>query len=311
MKGKFRIVVVGIGGIGGFIGGKLAYAYHNSPEFEICFITRGENEKAIKENGLTLRTDLGEEISYPSIVTHALQEVGPADLLISCVKNFDLEDSLRALYSCISPRTIVIPLQNGLDAANRVRHEYPQTEVWEGCIYLVSRLVSPGLVQQSGKLNKVIFGSLRSDQSRLECVASIFLNAGISAELSADMGQILWEKFSFISPLASITSYLDLRIGQIITNDEHTNLLKELMGEIKVIAAKKGIPISEKLIQENINKMLLMPANSTSSMHADFEKAGKTELDSLVGIVVAMGKNLGVPTPNYQKIYDHLKKKNI
>src|SRR5688572_23140126 len=112
--GKYRIAVVGIGGVGGFVGAKLAKHYESSNEVEVVFVARGKNEKVIRNNGLKLITNEAEIIARPKAVTH--QPVGVFDLIILCTKNYDLKSATENIKDCIDEKTVIIPLLNGLSA---------------------------------------------------------------------------------------------------------------------------------------------------------------------------------------------------
>jgi len=309
MTSKFKIAILGIGGVGGYIGGKLAAHFSNSNEFEIIFIARGENEKAIKSHGLKLITSGGNQISHPTIITSQPGEMGLVDLIICCTKSYDLETSIESVKHFMSSKTIILPLLNGVDAADRIKKIIPQAEVWEGCIYIVSRLISPGIVKESGNINSLYFGSPQASNEKLQQVETILKSANINAHLSENILQTVWEKFLFISPLATVTTYLDLTVGDILKNKSHKELLIHLLTELKQIADAKEISLSENIIQKIIDKVRSLSPGTTSSMHSDFQKGNKTELNSLTAYVVQAGKELGIPTPYYSKTLIALKEK--
>lgn len=116
MTSRFRIAIFGVGGVGGYIGGKLAAHYSDSEDVEVIFIARGENERAIKSNGLRVTTPEGEQLVHPSMVTSLPQQIGVVDLIICCIKTYDL-DAISSLKSCITDDTAILPLLNGVDAS--------------------------------------------------------------------------------------------------------------------------------------------------------------------------------------------------
>jgi 2-dehydropantoate 2-reductase len=116
---KIRIVIAGIGGVGGYFGGQLARHYEKNKEAEIIFFARGENEKAIRQNGLKVESTIGEFIAKPKLVTSDASEIGKADFLIICTKSYDLEQTLLQLSPCINESTVILPLLNGIDNYER------------------------------------------------------------------------------------------------------------------------------------------------------------------------------------------------
>ena len=144
-KSKFKIAVVGVGGVGGFVGGKLAARFEDSDSVEIVLAARGANERAIRERGLKLITTQGEQIVKPELVT--TEEIGEPDLILLCTKEYDLEETVSALKKSVGRQTAILPLLNGVDTRERIARVLPDAEIWQGCIYILSRLVAPGIVE--------------------------------------------------------------------------------------------------------------------------------------------------------------------
>lgn len=306
VKAKFRIVVLGIGGVGGYFGGKLAAHFAASEDVEIIFIARGENEKAIKNNGLRIITADGQETAKPAFVTNEASESGEVDLFLICTKAYDLEESIRKYRVCFGAKTAILPLLNGVDNAEKIQKILPQAEVWNGCAFIVSRLDSPGVIKVNSDIKLLQFGSLAGTKEKLQLTENLFKEAGINAELSGDIEKTIWEKFIFISSLATLTSYLDTNIGGVNSSPENRKLLAELVAEVTQLAVAKKINVAENIAEITLHKIAGAPPESTSSMHSDFLKKGKTELESLTGYIVAQAKALNIKTPFYERLYGEL-----
>ena len=307
---KTRIAIIGLGGVGGYFGGLLAEKYHHSTEVEVIFVVRPATEKVIKEKGLKLITPEGEKVVFPSMVTSVPELIGPVDFLICTTKSYDLESSLQPLKSCVNANTSILPLLNGVDAHERIAALLPVAEVWDGCVYIVSRLLEPGVVKKTGNINKLYFGMETGASQKQKLFERLCKDAGIECYLSANIRQTVWEKFLFISAMASSTSYLDLCIGEIIANPMHKALLLGLIEELKSVADKVGVPLAQNLVTKTMLRAESLPFETTSSMHSDFKKGGKTEVDTLTGYVVKLGQKLQVETPLYAKVYGALLAKN-
>ena len=310
MTTRFRIAIVGLGGVGGYFGAKLAGQYSTSKNVDIIFLARGENEKIIRSNGLKLLTPQGDQVVSPSLLSSNPAEIGPVDLVICCVKSYDLETSIRSLEPCITNSTIILPLLNGVDASERIKNIFRDTQVWQGCAYLISRLIAPGVVKQTGDLSSLHFGSENGDKEALHYCETLFVSAGIDAHLSNNITRTMWEKFLFISTIATVTSSLNLCIGGILKNPQHKELLTNLLTELKSIADAMKISLPANIVQTTMDKFGTLPYESTSSMHSDFQKGGRTEVDSLTGYVTRLGKDLHVPTPYYDLMLDDLLNKS-
>jgi len=307
---SYKILILGIGGVGGYFGGKLAAHYTGSPEVEIGFFARGAHADAIAKNGLDLQTTQGNLTARPAYITDDPDKLQPVDLLICCVKSYDLEDSLQRVRSCISHSTIILPLLNGVDATARIQKIFPGTEVWDGCVYVVARLAAPGVVKESAGMGLLYFGSTKNEFDKLRRVENIFRKAGIKAEAASDIMQTIWTKFLFISAVATATSYLNTSMGAILEKEDRRQLLLSLLKELQAVAKAKGVILSDDIIPAMLQRMAMLPYETTSSMHSDFQKGGKTELESLTGYVVREGKAHQVPVPNYEKLYASLQERS-
>lgn len=299
---KFKIAILGIGGVGGYIGAMLAAHYEHSDEVEILFIARAENEKAIRTNGLKLVNNDGIIIGRPAKLTADPSDIGPVDLIICCTKSYHLEESIKTMLPCINADTMILPLLNGVDATGRINKILPGIVVLEGCIYIVSRLIEPGVVEKRGNVNRIFFGPLTEPGNKLILIESIFKNAGLDATLLVNIRDKCWEKFFFISTIATLTSYLDKTIGEIVEKEEYRQQLLLLMKEFLAVAVKKSISLPIDIVDTSFNTLSSLPYDSTSSMHSDFKKGKQTEVSALTEYVVLLGKELGIATPVYEKM---------
>lgn len=297
-----RIGILGLGGVGGYFGGLLAKAYQKSDDVEIIFIARGETQKAIAENGLKIVTDDSETIVRPNLVSNNPSEIGVLDYLICATKTYDIEESFTSLKNCIKKETIVLPLYNGVDAQERIKKIVPDNEVLQGCVYIVSMIFSPGTIRRIGFYEKLFFGSKTTPFSKLEELLHILQKAKIESYLVENIEETVWEKFIFISALASATSYLNQNIGEILSNSESKVTYIELLHEIEDVAQAKGLKLPHDIVAQTIQKLEKSPKEATSSMHRDLLAGKNTEAISLTQYVVSEGKKYGVKTPLYEKI---------
>lgn len=304
-----KIAMLGIGGVGGYFGGLLAKQYSGSKEVEIIFIARGSMAKVIIEKGLTLITPGKEQIIKPDLVSSDPEVIGKVDILIIATKGYDLIESITPLKACISKDTLILPLLNGVDAKEKIEAVYSDAEVVDGCTYLVSQVLEPGVVKAEGEVHSLFFGSESVSKEKLKRVKKVFIEAGIECYLSETIEQTIWEKFIFISSIASLTSYYNFPIGKILEDKALERVLLELVREAKSVADAKGIKLSEDIIIKTLNKMKRLPFETTSSMQRDFEKGRRTEYQSLTEYVSFMGKRLKVKTPTFDKLTEEFKKR--
>lgn len=303
---KTRIGILGLGGVGGYFGGLLAKAYAQSDAIEIVFIARGETQSTIAQNGLKVCSDESEFVAFPNLVSNDPKVIGKLDYLICATKTYDIEESLLSIQKCIKKSTVIVPLYNGVDAPERIQTLFPDKEVLQGCAYIVSYIKSPGVIRKLGHFEKLFFGSMTAPLSKLNALQSIFEKAGIQSHLSDTIEETVWEKFIFISPLASATSYLNQNIGEIINSESNRKFYVALLNEITLVAAVKGLAIPNDIILQTIQKLQKSPQDATSSMHRDILAGKKSELVSLTEFVIKEGEKYEVETPTYQLVFDKL-----
>lgn len=303
---KTRIGILGIGGVGGYYGGLLAKAYRDSGNIDIIFIARGDTQKVIAQNGLKITTDTTESIVFPKLVSNNPAEIGNLDVLICATKTYDLESSLMSLKDCITSETMILPLYNGVDATERIQTLFPENTILQACVYIVSMIEAPGIIKKIGTYEKLFFGSTTVPISKLEKLQSVFTNAKIESYLVENIEETVWEKFIFISALASATSYSNENIGGILNNPRNKEIYISLLKEIVAVALAKGIKLPNDIIAQTITKLEKTPHNNTSSMHRDFLAGKTTEVKSLTEYVVTEGLKYGIPTPTYQMILKEL-----
>lgn len=301
---NYRIGILGMGGVGGYLGAKLAGA--KLAGVEIVFIARNQTKEVLEQQGLKLITDSGEQIAHAQLVSDNPSEIGPLDLLICTVKGYDLDSSLKTYQECLGKGSVVLPFLNGVDIARKVKAVLAETEVWEGCIYIVARQIERGVIRQTGTLIQLYFGSegtSQPTQEGLEQLETIFTQAGIKATLSADIEVALWKKFFFISVMATFTSYYNSPIKIAQEDPEKAAEIREMLNEVSQVAEAMGIVLPTDLAKSTYDRILALPPETTSSMYADFQKSGPTELEQLTGDVIRLGEQHGVTVPLYKKMY--------
>ncbi len=298
-----NIAIVGIGGVGGYIGGKLCQA-NIANKNKIIFISRGEQLKKIKQKGLKIIDEDIEFIAKPDIATDNPKGLGIFDLVIIATKSYDLENALKLLKQNISPKTTILPLLNGVDHDKEIKKIYPKSQVLNGCIYIFSNIKEYGTIKKYGGLFNIMFGT--SDNILpYEWIKELFDKAELKNKLTNKIEFEVWRKYLLICAYASLCSYYKEPIGYIVKYkyDELERILKE----IKEVANKKEIQLNEKNITQVLEKAKSIPYKSKMSMQLDFEKGKKTELEALCGYIVKEGEKLGIATPLTKKIYNDLK----
>lgn len=304
--GRVRIAVVGLGGVGGYYGGKLARHCLNREDREVIFIARGDHLKAIQKNGLQQITVEGTFTAIPHLATDDPTGVGVFDLVLFCVKAYDLEESAKMLKNNISEQTVAVTLLNGVDHAERLKELLPKARVLNGCVYIGAYRVSPGVVRQVGGSCKLFFGPEDGRCKEARWVEAVLREAGIQAEYREDIKTVVWEKYLFISPVANATTYLGKTFGELLRSEESMKLLDGLLDELERVARDQGVRLPQEIHRMSLERISSFPPETKSSMQLDFERGAKTELDALTGYVVRYARDHGMAVPTYGEVYEWL-----
>ncbi len=298
-----RMTVMGLGGVGGYFGGMLARRYAGSREHRVVFIARGAHLDAIRRDGLCLRTVEGEYRVVPDLATDRPTEAGPCDLVLLCVKGYDLEATAAGIVPLLHDGTVVLPVLNGVDIAERLRLFLPRGIVLSGGVYISAFIESPGVVRQVGGSCQLIFGPDDGKSESYRPLESLLREAGIKAELSAEIAVPLWTKYLFVSPMAGLTSLTGLCFGDVMADPKLRDRVRGLMAEIDRLARAKGVRLPADSVEKGIAIVERFPHETKSSLQLDFAKGGRTELDLFTGYAVRAGRSLGVPIPLHEELH--------
>jgi len=298
-----RIAVVGAGGVGGGFGTALAKA-----GADVTFIARGAHLAAMKKDGLKIQGGRGETHLVPTKATDSPGEVGPVDIVLFCVKLWDVESAGAEIKPLIGAHTAVIPLQNGIDAADRLIPILGREAVMGGVAQISASITEPGVIIQVGTFMRMIFGELDGQHSkRGEEFLALCLKAGFDATLSETILTELWMKFIPLTANASFTAATRLPVGKLRDDPDIRPLFISAFKEVIEIGRAKGIALPAEALEKTIDFLGHNPPGMKASMAVDLERGNRLELPWLGGKVVELGKALNVPTPVHGMLYALLK----
>lgn len=295
-----RIAIAGIGGIGGYIGGKLACHYADSEDVEVVFIARGEMADAIKEKGLDLASKGVLYHCKPAKVADDPETIGAVDIFILCTKNFAVADVLKKYAGCLTANTTVITTQNTVNGREAITPYLPKgATLMEGSIYIASNITAPGKVEHISGPAKFIFGTDGEPDGKGIEVAKILTGADIDATYTTDITAVLWKKFMFVSPAAIVTAIFLVTFAEILENAASADLFSGLTAELMELATAKNVAIDANTLSNNRALLASFKGKATSSFQLDLEKGKPTEVSSLVNYVIDEARSLDVHTPYF------------
>ena len=287
-----KIVVVGAGGVGGYFGGKLAQG-----GFDVTFIARGKHLEVIQQKGLQVKSIKGDLIVYPK-ATNLVEEIQNPDLIILATKSWQVEEIARQIKLVLNENTMVLPLQNGADNADKLRSVLPHKNVLAGLCKIVSKIEAPGIINHFVYEPEIIFGEYDNSQTeRVQEIHSIFIKSDIKNKVSNDIHIDIWRKFLFIATVSGIGALTRVPFGEFQKDKNIMKMIQEIANEIQAVANAKEVNLTSEDVDKAINMFLSMGESTTASMQRDIMEGKPSELENFNGYIVKEGKRLGIETP--------------
>jgi 2-dehydropantoate 2-reductase len=297
-----RVAVMGSGGLGGYFGALLAKG-----GTDVSFIARGAHLEAMRRDGL--RIEGGSDPFHLEEVraTDDPGEIGPVDLVMVCVKLWDMDAALQQMRPLVGPDTALVSFQNGVLKDSYLRAAYDESRLIGGVAYVATTVSAPGVIARTGPLARLIVGEFDGRRSaRVEAFHAAALRGGIDAEVSDDIRRAIWDKFVFLVGLSATTTTMRAPIGPIRENPQSRALLLDLMREVVAVGRAHRTPLPEDYAEQRLEFADGVSAKMTSSMHHDLERGNRLEVRWLSGGVVELGREVGVETPLNRAVADIL-----
>ncbi len=295
-----RVLVLGAGGVGGYLG----YRLGRFGDAEVTFVARGAHLEAIRSGGLEVLDDSETFLFRPEHAVEDPSGLGIFDLILVAVKHTDLPESLEKIAANFAPDSVILPLLNGVEHRREILERYPEADVMEGCIYILSNILRPGVIRKKSSIFNLCWGREGFDPSDYAKIVDLFNRALPRHKATADIAYVQWKKFLFISPMAALTSRYGLTMDRIVA--DHREELRSLMEEIAVLARTKGIDLDEEIVNEILQRMEQTPPGAKTSMQLDLEAGKPAEIEALLGFVISEGQKMGISIPVMQKCYESL-----
>lgn len=301
-KFRMNILIYGIGGIGGYFGGKLALTDHH-----ITFIARGKQLQAIQENGLQVKSFLGDFHCTPNLVTDDLKQAPTPDLVIMGVKSWQLSDAAQKIAPLLGKNSLLLPLQNGVNNPNLLMEHIDENQVLSGFCNLISYIEAPGVVCHFAFNPTLTFGELSNVNSkRIQEIDTVFKQADIKSIIPKDIHRELWKKFLFITTISAIGGLCRVPIGELRESPYITKLMRSTAEEILSVAKAKDVDLRSSDIEQVFETIKQLDPLSTASTQRDLMAGKPSELETFNGYIVKQAKKYGIPVPINEMLYECL-----
>ncbi len=293
-----KIAIIGTGGIGGYFGGKLAKA-----GYDVTFLARGKQLAALKENGLSVKSINGDFHVERVNATDSIEKIGKCDLVILCLKAWQVKDIGSELKSILHENSIILPLQNGVQTADELQTEIDPKHIIGGLCRIISKIESPGVINHFGINPIIVFGELdNSISERVTKLKEVFDKASINAKVTDDIQSELWKKFIGIcvSGLLAITK---TNYGELRELSETRRMMVDLLTEIFLLSQKVGVKIECDFVDKSVAAIDALPYDTTSSLTRDVWEGKPSEIEYQNGAVVRIAAKYNVYVPVNRFVY--------
>lgn len=289
-----KIAIFGSGGVGGYFGGRLAAAGE-----DVTFLARGAHLAAMQNEGLHITSPQGDVHLSKVQATDRPQTIGPVDVVLFTVKLYDVDAAAATLAPLVGPDTVVITLQNGVDAMDMVAKQVGVDHVAGGAAYIVVVVDQPGHLRHTAG-QSLVFGERDGHRSnRLVAFEEAGHRAGFGAKASTRVDADLWVKFVRLSAWSGMTAVTRSPMGVLRDDPALLGMMMTATEEAIAVGTARGIAFPPDIVESTLGMIPSFPAASKSSMLEDLERGRRLELPWLSGAVVRIGKEVGVPTPTH------------
>jgi 2-dehydropantoate 2-reductase len=294
-----RFAVIGAGAVGGYFGGRLAQSGE-----EVWFLARGRTLEAMRQHGLRVDSTKGDFVLPSVLVSEQADKVGPVDVVLVAVKAGQIAELAPILNPLVGPQTMVVPLQNGVEAPDELSRMVGSDKVLVGLCGIMSTIVEPGRIRHFGLEPFIAFKEQNNSRTpRLEPLRAAIAKAGIQAAIPDDIHVRFWLKFLFITAVGGVGSITRAPAGIVRQTPETRQLLCRAIQEIEALAKAKGVNMPPSALDDTLKTVDAMPPGGTTSMQRDILEGRPSELEQLCGAVVRIGQELGLDLPVNTAIY--------
>jgi 2-dehydropantoate 2-reductase len=297
-----RIAIYGVGGAGGYFGARLAQA-----GVDVVWVARGAQLEALKHRGLDVESVHGDLQLGPLRASSDPAELGQVDAVILGVKVWQVREAAQGMRPLLVPDACVVPLQNGVEAADDLRSVLGDGPPLGGVAKIISELVAPGRIRHLGGPSSLAFGELDDRPSkRVERLRAVLRSAGMAVDAPSSILAALWEKFLFVASLGGVGAVSRAPFGVLRSVPETRAMLEEAMVEIRDLALARGVRLAPDVVQRSLDLVDQQPPAGTTSLQRDLTAGRRSELEWWSGAVVRLGLASGIPTPVHRFMYQSL-----
>ncbi|HJW21327.1 MAG TPA: 2-dehydropantoate 2-reductase [Candidatus Limnocylindrales bacterium] len=287
-----RVAVVGAGGVGSYLGSRLAAA-----GADVGYLARGSNLEALRERGLTIVKPDGSSSSTPVRATDDERAIGPVDLILFTVKSYDTDAAARRVAPMLTGDTAVLSLQNGIDNEAKIAAVVGDSRVLGGAAYILASIQAPGVIRSNDA--RIVVGELMPGppSERVLRIVELARAGGVGADASDDVTRLKWEKYVLLVAFASVSAGTQLPLGDIRRSPAAVAMFRAIAHEALAVGQALGVALDDDLADRQVERVLGLADDEGTSLRHDLLRGRRMEIEALQGTLARLGRETGVPTP--------------
>lgn len=297
-----RTLFVGAGATGGYFGGRLTQAGK-----DVTFLVRPGRQSTLARRGLRIHSpgEHPETVVRPHTVTTESLD-GPYDLVVLSVKSYALEQAMIDMARALGPRTVIVPLLNGMRHIDQLVGAFGPERVWGGVCVIMATLDDDGDVTLMGGPRRLGYGPLDgADDDRLPDVTYALEGEEFDSNPSRTIVGDMWEKWVLLASLGAITTLMQATVGDINRAPGGAVFAQVAAAEAIAVATAAGYAPRPGAIAL-FEQMVATSQPTTSSMYRDMTAGRPVEADAILGDFVARAAEHSVPVPLLSAAYTRL-----
>lgn len=289
-----KILVLGMGGIGGFYGGNLL------SQRNIDFFVKENKFSFLTEKEFLVQSNIDSNLNrsfIPHLVTVNTEKKELYKLVLLCVKTYDTLSILKSAQHLIHPNASIVVIQNGIDNENPVKEIMPNAQIFPVFAHIVTALHGPNLVAHLAGPGTIVFDTKYFNNPDLKLLIQDLQKSGVDVKISEKFVEERWEKFIFITAFGGVTAAFRVSIGEILNDQVKYDVFRSLISQGLDVAVRKGINFKKSEVTKRLISRVEAyrggQEGATSSLMRDL-MAGKksTEADFLSGAMYRLGKSM-------------------
>ncbi len=284
---------MGAGAVGGYFGGLLA----NQGE-DVILIARGAHGDAIALNGLQVDSHWG-NFNVKVKVTDDPSTVGEVDLILHCIKLYSNAASFPSMKSMIGEKTTILTIQNGATSGEILGNAFGSEHVLQGATYIETGIAGPGHIHQSGSTAMIEYGETDgSVTERTEAIRKLFDREGMQVKVSKNIVDTLWNKMVSVGAIGSVMAASRASFVEILASPHGELVVRTTMEEIVAVGQSQGVTFPPRCVESKLESAIAEAEETQASLQYDLNNGKPLELDDILGAVVRIGRETGIPVPS-------------